>query len=70
MVADRHQCSIEEAMKIIQEKESSRASYYSYYTGKKWGNAASYDLCINTSVLGIKSTTELIEAFIKKRYNV
>ena len=59
-----------QAMKIIQEKESSRASYYSYYTGKKWGNAASYDLCINTSVLGIKSTTELIEAFIKKRYNV
>ena len=55
---------------FVQEKESSRASYYSYYTGKKWGNAASYDLCINTSVLGIKSTTELIEAFIKKRYNV
>ena len=44
------------ARKFIESHEEQRASYYDYYTGKKWGHSESYDLCINSSHLGIEIT--------------
>lgn len=65
VVAERRKCSTEEAMKLIQSTESARASYYNYYTGKKWGHSASYDLCVSTTPLGIAGTEKVIEAFVR-----
>lgn len=58
------------ARKIIANGESERASYYNYYTGKKWGHSESYDLCVNSSLLGIDDTTRFLVEFIKKMFNV
>ncbi|MBR6978985.1 MAG: cytidylate kinase-like family protein [Prevotella sp.] len=66
-VADRHGCDREAALKIIHTKESNRASYYNYYTGKKWGDSQSYDLCVNSTLLGLEGTTRLIALFINER---
>ena len=57
--------SHEEAVRRIGQIESRRASYYNYYTGKKWGHAESYDLCIDSSVLGISATARFIAAYIR-----
>ena len=67
-VMERHDCNEEVARKIINHKENARASYYNYYTGKKWGNAESYDFCINTSLLGLKRTEELVRDYVKQRF--
>ncbi|MBR5929804.1 MAG: cytidylate kinase-like family protein, partial [Prevotella sp.] len=66
-VQERHSCDEETARRILTRKESARASYYNYYTGKKWGCAESYDLCINSSILGYQETEKQIAAFIRKR---
>lgn len=66
-VEKRHGCGKETAMKIITDRESERSTYYNYYTGKKWGYSASYDLCINSSILGMERTEELIKEFIKNK---
>ena len=66
-VCKRQNCSEDEARKIINTAESSRASYYNYYTGKTWGSSASYDFCINSSRLGLEGTKEFIAEFIRKR---
>ena len=58
------------ARKFIEQKESDRAAYYNYYTGKKWGFAESYDLCIDSSVLGLVETEKIIAAFIRKRFQI
>lgn len=58
------------AQKFIEQKESSRAAYYNYYTGKKWGSAESYDLCIDSSVLGFVETEKIIADFIRKRFKL
>ena len=42
-----------------------KKSYYNYYSSKKWGRADSYDLCINSSVLGIEGTVKLIIQYIE-----
>ena len=39
--------------------DKQRASYYNYYTSKKWGDLKSYDLCIDSSILD--GTVELIK---------
>ena len=56
----------EEARKFIENGESKRAAYYNYYTGKKWGHASSYDLCIDSSKLGLQATERIIADFIRK----
>ena len=56
------------ARKFIEQKESDRAAYYNYYTGKKWGAAESYDLCIDSSVLGLVESEKIIAEFIRKRF--
>ncbi len=53
------------ARKFIDDKEDERSKYYNYYTGKKWGHASSYDLCVDSSILGIEQTAEFIANFIK-----
>lgn len=58
------------AQKKIEEGESQRAAYYNYYTGKKWGHATNYDLCIDSSVLGLPATEKFIADFIRKKFNI
>ncbi len=55
-----------EARKRISKGDSERASYYNYYTGKKWGHSESYDLCVNSSVLGMSGTVDYISRFIEQ----
>ena len=60
-------CDHEKALHIISQKEGSRASFYNYYTGRKWGDSANYDLCINSSLLGIEGTERFIAQYIRER---
>lgn len=60
----------EAARKFIEQGEGKRAAYYNYYTGKKWGSAESYDLCIDSSILGLMETEKLIAQFIKKKFEL
>ena len=45
--------------------DKSRGSYYNYYSAKDWGDAKSYDLCIDSSLLGIDGTVELLKDLIR-----
>ena len=40
--------------------DKQRASYYNYYTSKKWGDVASYDLCLNSGVIGIDRCVRIL----------
>ena len=65
------QCIDEEAARhFIEQGESRRAAYYNYYTGKRWGAAENYDLCIDASILGLQQTEQFIAHFIRKRFEI
>ena len=36
---------------LVKKSDKKRASYYSFYTGKVWGEASNYDLTINANAL-------------------
>jgi cytidylate kinase len=70
MVMDKDGCDRATAQRKIEHGENQRAAYYNYYTGKKWGHASGYDLCIDSSVLGLSQTEKLIAEFIRKKFKI
>ena len=44
----------------IIKTDKKRSSYYNYYTSKRWGDADSYDLCIDSGKMGIDGSVELV----------
>lgn len=57
------------AKDIITKTDKKRASYYNYYTNKRWSDAESYDLCLNSAELGIAGTAQIIEQYIALKEN-
>ena len=49
---------------MLMKKDKQRSSYYNYYSSNKWGDAKSYDLCLNSSYLGIDGSVDLIKKII------
>lgn len=66
-IAERFQLSDSKAKDLIIKTDKKRASYYNYYTNKKWGDSSSYDFCINSSKLGIDGSVSLIIEYLKYR---
>jgi cytidylate kinase len=50
----------QKARDFMNKKDKQRQSYYNYYSTKKWGRADTYDFSINSSLLGIDGTVNLI----------
>ena len=65
-IAERCGISIDEAEKVIEDKEKARSEYYNYYTFGDWGVASTYDLCIDSSLLGIEGTADFIIDLLRK----
>ena len=53
------------AADLIQKTDKRRASYYNYYSSKKWGEAKSYNLCIDSGLVGIDGAIDMILKFIE-----
>ena len=55
----------EQAREMMNKKDKQRQSYYNYYSSKKWGRSDSYDLSINSGILGIEGTVKFITQYIE-----
>lgn len=53
------------ARDLVSKNDKQRASYYNYYTSKKWGDAKGYDLCLNSALLGVDGCVELIKHMVE-----
>mgnify|MGYP002620173233 CR=1 FL=1 len=56
---------IKQAIAMIRKMDHKHQNYYHSYTGKHWGDAINYDLCINSSILGIEGTVKLIIQYVE-----
>lgn len=59
-VSQRMNLTENKAKDIIQKKDKQRASYYNYYTSKRWGDSGSYHMTLDSGKLGIDGCVELI----------
>ncbi len=60
---DRHELTEQQAKSYMIKTDKKRASYYNYYSNKRWGDSKSYDLCINSSKVGLDGAIRIIKAF-------
>ena len=59
-IMEKYELNEQKAREMMIKKDKQRQSYYNYYSSKKWGRADSYDVCLNSSLLGIDGTVNLI----------
>jgi cytidylate kinase len=45
---------------MMKKVDKQRSAYYDYYASREWGVASSYDICLNSSLLGIEGTVDAI----------
>lgn len=66
-IMERHRISMDEANKKMKRNDRERKRYHNRYSEIKWGDSRGYDICINSSKLGINKTADILEAYIKER---
>ncbi len=57
------------AAEYVKRIDKQRTSYYNYYTDKRWGQPQNYQLCLDSSALGIDGSIKLVEDFINMYYS-
>ena len=63
----RHDMTEAQAKSFMAKTDKKRASYYNYYSSKRWGDSKSYDLCINSSKVGLEGAIRIIKAFAEEK---
>ncbi len=66
-IMNHHKVDEREAKRLMNNGDSTRETYYNFYSSSRWGEAKTYDLCVNSSVLGISKTIDFIEEFARLR---
>ena len=69
-IAKKELIDKDKAQERIEKGDKKRRSYHDYYATTRWGEAQSYDLCINSSLMGIEGTVEFLYSFIKARFDL
>ncbi len=59
-------CTEEEAKEKIKLIDKQRSDYYNHFTSQKWGDKENFDLCVDTSSLGVEEAINIIENYVKK----
>ena len=66
-VMEREHVSKQEALALMKRTDSQRQAYHDRFCEKHWGEAATYDLKVNSGWLGIDGTVGMLERYIRKR---
>ena len=53
--------------KRLEEKDKKRAANHKHFTDLEWGYAPNYDICLNSSALGIDKCVEIIAELAKAK---
>ena len=62
-IAKKMDLSANKARDLVHKTDKQRASYYNYYTSKKWGDSRSYDLTLDSGRIGIDGCVDMILAY-------
>ncbi len=66
-IANAEKYTKEEMIELLEKSDDKREKYYNYFTYKQWGAAASYDVCLNSSLLGIEGCVSVIKDILKSK---
>ena len=64
---DLEKINVKEARKKIEKTDKQRAEYYKRFTSQTWGDKNNYEICIDTSKVGVDKTIDLLEGYVKEK---
>ncbi|PXV95549.1 cytidylate kinase [Lachnotalea glycerini] len=64
-IAFKHNLTDAKAKELILKTDKSRASYYNYYSSKKWGDTTSYHLSLDSSLVGVEGSVKIIKEYLE-----
>ncbi len=64
-IVEEYKITAPEAKSLLQRNDRERSEHSLHYTGNKWGDCHYYDLMVNSSVLGVEGTAEMIYSIIR-----
>lgn len=67
LLKERYEIDDAKAKDIMVKTDKKRSSYYNYYSSKKWGDVRSYDLCVNSSSVGVDGAVRVIKCFVEEK---
>lgn len=59
-----------EARNLAEKTDKLRASYYNFYTDKRWGDSSGYDITFDSSVLPLEAICDIIALYIRRRFGI
>ncbi len=67
-VMEKRSMNEKTAKKTIERHDKKRAAYHNYFSKNgKWGECSNYDLCVNSTRLGVQGTVDFLYDYIKLR---
>ncbi|MCR5006084.1 MAG: cytidylate kinase-like family protein [Clostridiales bacterium] len=66
-IMEKYSLSEDKALSLMKKMDRERKFYHNYYCHHKWGDSRGYDLTINSALLGVDGTVDLIEQIVKAR---
>ena len=69
LVKNIERISAKNAENLIHQMDKKRKTYHNYYCKGKWGDSRNYDLCLNSTTLGLDDSVEFIADYVRRRMN-
>lgn len=67
-IMERHHLEDREmAEKLVKKTDKHRRGYYQFYTELKWGRAEGYDIMIDSGLLGIDGTVDILKSIVEEK---
>ena len=66
-IMEKYELSEEKALSLMKKMDRERKFYHNYYCNNKWGDSRGYDITINSALLGLDGTADLIEKLVRAK---
>lgn len=66
-VKEKYHLSDKAAWKKMKRHDKERKAYHNRHSEHKWRDAKGYDICINSSKIGLEKTVHILEGYIRER---
>lgn len=66
--ADERELTLARTRAMAERTDKLRSNYYNFYTDKRWGDARSYDLTLDSSLLPMDALADIVIAYIGARW--
>lgn len=63
-VMEKYDLDAKSALNRMKKEDKMRKTYHNFYADGKWGDSRSYDLCVNSSTLGVEQTLQTIITYV------